>query len=119
MSNFNPVDFYHLAQKIYNDAEKSDSASARTCVNRAYYSAFLAARKKGKVKNDGPGVHKNTIDYFKKRKPATTGNRLSDLFMKRKEADYELDKTITPLDAGKALGLSKAILEALGVKVDK
>lgn len=119
MANFNPLDFYHLAQKIYKDADKSDSASARTCINRAYYSAFLAAREKGKIKNNGSGVHTSTIDYFKKRKPATTGNRLSDLFMKRKEADYELDKTITSLEAGKALGLSKAILEALGIKVDK
>lgn len=119
MESFDPIDFYYLAQQIYRNADKADHASARTCINRAYYSAFLTAREKCKIKDDGSGVHKSTINYFKKRKPSVTGNKLAQLFILRKQSDYDLEENITSKNSGQSLKLSKAILEDLGKKVEK
>ena len=115
---FDPVEFFHIARKLYKESENLDSGTARTCINRAYYAAFLVAREKYKIKNDGAGIHRSVIDHCKKRAPKT-GNQLSTLFMRRTDADYKLNgnNNITKSDSLKAINQSKEILESLGKKI--
>ena len=118
---FDPVEFFHIARKLYNESEKLDSGMARTCINRAYYAAHLVVREKYKIKDTGKSAHTTVIDCFKKKSPVH-GNQLSALFFKRKEADYELDDSldnpITKRDAGSAIKKATEILESLGKKID-
>jgi len=115
---FDPVEFFNLARNLYKDALPLDSALARTCINRAYYAAFLVARDASKNKSESSMIHTQIIDHYKK-KNRQIGNKLSDLFIRRKKADYSLGDTITNRDSGIALNQAKEILEALGKKIDK
>lgn len=117
---FDPVEFFYIARKLYKASETLDSGTARTCINRAYYAAFLVAREKSKNKSDGVGVHSDVIAHYKKKTPKL-GNQLSTLFYKRKKADYELNgnSIITKRDSGKAISQAKEILESLGKKVER
>jgi hypothetical protein len=117
MTNFDPLGFYYIAQKIYNDCDKSDFAALRTCIGRAYYATFLVASQKAKTV-DNNNVHRKTIDYFQNKKQALTSNRLKALLEKRHLADYDLAAIISKSDAGEALKISKAVLEALGKKIE-
>ncbi len=115
---FDPVEFFHIARKLYKESKDMDSGTARTCINRAYYAAFLVAHEKSKSKSDGVGVHTEVIAHYKKKTPKL-GNQLSTLFYKRKKADYELNGnlSITKRESGKAISQAKEILESLGKKV--
>ena len=107
-----PIEFFNIAVRLYEKSGKHDCAMARTCINRAYYAAFLVAREKYKIKNTDVSVHKSVINECKKRY-RKLGNQLEDLFMNRKDADYKLEKNLTKRDAGKAIGLATDILEYL------
>jgi uncharacterized protein (UPF0332 family) len=115
---FDPVEFFHIARKLYKESENLDSGTARTCINRAYYAAFLAAREKSKIKNEGAGIHAAVIQHYKKTK---VGFQLDQLFVKRKDADYKLDdklkNPITKRDSGIALKQAEEILKSLGKKI--
>lgn len=116
---FDPVEFFYIARKLYTESENLDSGAARTIINRAYYAAHLVVREKYKIKNDGTGSHTAVIDHYKKR-DRTLGNKLSTLFMKRKDADYNLDDTKTPItkrDSGQAIKQAEEILKSLGKKI--
>lgn len=117
---FDPVEFFHIARKIYKESDDLDSGAARTCINRAYYAAHLVVREKYKIKNDGAGSHTAVIDHYKKR-DSTLGNKLSTLFMSRTDADYKLEdrlkNPITKRDSGKAIKQAEEILKSLGKKI--
>lgn len=117
---FDPVEFFHIARKLYKESENLDSGTARTIINRAYYAAHLVAREKYKIQNEGKEVHTKVIDHCKARIPKT-GSQLSSLFMSRKHADYKLDdklkNPITKRDSGNALRQAEEILKSLGKKI--
>lgn len=111
-SCFDPVEFYHLAHKLF-ESDKNNIALVRTCVGRVYYAAHLAAREKAKISDTGVGVHRAVIDYYSK-KNGVVGNRLKSLLKLRHLADYELNKNITKKDFISAQQQSEIILVALG-----
>ncbi len=111
----NPADFYHFAVDVFgNSNSQFADASYRTIVSRVYYAAMLAARDHGKLPNTGADVHKQVIEYWRKRKPALS-NRLSDLKDFRNDADYSMDKNIGRREAGEAMKRAKQVLTDLGV----
>ena len=113
---FDPVDFYRIAQKIFQESDKFDSSAARTCIGRAYYSAFLVARDRAKVTDQGKETHQAVIAYYKKKKPVV-GNRLHTLREQRNDADYNMARIVVQQESGKALKLCAEILKHLGCVV--
>jgi uncharacterized protein (UPF0332 family) len=109
---FDPVDFYHLASKLHTDA--SDESALRSSVSRAYYAAFLWARKKAGVTSQSGNIHEKVINHYQLKKKSIS-NRLADSRQRRNDADYNLKKRVINRDSGEALRLSKKIMEDLGV----
>lgn len=61
MTNFNPYDLFNLAVEIRNAfKDEIPDACARTVTNRAYYAAFLIARK-GCPYDNQPQIHQYYI----------------------------------------------------------
>lgn len=113
---FDPMEFFQIARKLYADSGTLDSGMARTCINRAYYAAHLVVREKYKIRNDGAGSHAAVIDHLKRKSPVL-GNKLANLFIHRKEADYILNipgKPITKRNSGIAIKQAGEILKSLG-----
>jgi len=97
-SNFTGTDFLHLARDLVT---RDDEPAWRTAISRAYYAAFHAARDYA----NGPGQkllglttespeHGQLRDAFLQNKMKREGfskihNRLKDLHVSRKKADYQ------------------------------
>ena len=97
---FDPTKFVILAAQIVEPAKLPQEEHVRTACGRAYYSAFLVARERlitvGHIMPGaatGVSVHRYVIQRLSKSADGTVsalGLNLSDLFDKRKHADYEL-----------------------------
>lgn len=88
-------------------------------ISRAYYAAFLAARKKAGIKTipRGENSHELVATYYgiqRDRVQASIGNRLQALRIQRNDADYELGITCAPRFANTALATSEQVLLDLG-----
>ncbi len=116
---FAPVDFFYLARELHYSPIKPLDASYRSCVNRAYYAAFLAAREKAKIKNDDRSVHQKVIEYYTNKKETTLANRLKTLRALRQDADYELSNNITDRETASALRYANLILASLNIIVSE
>lgn len=111
---FNPFEFYRLAAEMLPPSDAPDEARARSCISRAYYGAFLAAREHAGIRNGTVQVHEQTIQHYVSHLPRV-GNRLKDLRNSRNQADYELGQPCPRREAGEALRLAQAIFKDLGV----
>jgi uncharacterized protein (UPF0332 family) len=109
---FDPVQFFYIARKLYQESTDNDSGTARTCISRAYYAAFLVARDNAGIAG-AQDVHKRTIQHYKTKK-SIIGSRLDNLRTLRTDSDYILNATITKRDSGNALRLATEILKELG-----
>jgi hypothetical protein len=109
---FDPINFFHQADKWYKEEPSNDQAHWRSIVSRGYYAAFLVAREKARITNTGQ-VHQQTADYYLSGGRSSVGNRLADLRVRRNEADYELGAAVIKRNAGEALKLSDAIIKEL------
>lgn len=109
---FDPVDLYQFAGNLYRQNSGLE-AEQRTIINRAYYSAFLSAKRISKIKNSSGSVHNEVIVYFAKRPNRNISNQLLQLKVLRQVADYDLDSIITSRQAGQSLKLASQILKEL------
>jgi uncharacterized protein (UPF0332 family) len=107
----NPLEFYNLAVYLVQNS-KERPAAMRTCISRAYYSAFLIARDKAGITSNSGSVHKTVIDYYLPRNKVIH-NRLKNLSQRRGDADYDMKKPVSEKDAGIALNICKEIIEVL------
>lgn len=115
--SFDPVDYYHFAGILYSqENEDYPESYTRAAISRAYYSALLVARKHAGITNQSGSVHQDVYCYLNKNtKTRRIANNLNSLRIKRNDADYHVDKTMTSRDSGLALSYAKKILEGLGV----
>lgn len=116
---FDPVDYYYLADILYKQVNKPyTEASHRATISRAYYGAFLVARKKSGITKSSGSVHQDVYNHFHQNSiTSKIANNLDSLRFKRNDADYEMDKTMTSRDSGIALKLAAQILKGLGVNL--
>jgi hypothetical protein len=113
---FDPVAFHRIARNWYQGKTDTGEAAMRSVVSRAYYAAFLWARK---AANLGQASHMETALFYTA-SPASAikiriGNRLNVLRDKRELADYDLAILCVSTTAQDALELSKLILLDLAV----
>lgn len=121
------------AKDIYSNACALDigcELSIRTKISRAYYSAYHAANhfhnslpSPGIQKRQGVGVHDAL--YSKLSNPTVADDELKvasrkiaylgiDLKKNRKKADYELNETVTELEAEYSVGVAEKVMTATG-----
>ncbi len=115
-----PVDVYVVARDVLFPLRASESA-ARSCISRAYYGAFLSARRVSGTGDSTAGVHREVANWFvnsQTRGHLKIGNRLNQMRDLRNEADYaiQLQKDWSRL-AFDTLGLAERVLLALGETV--
>lgn len=108
----NPTEFCDLAYHIYKHQKEHRIAAIRSCISRAYYSAFLFARDKAGIRNDSGSLHREVINYYLNI-DKTVHNRLKSLKQLRTDADYEMNKTLTERNAETALNSCRQVIEAL------
>lgn len=112
---FNPVDYYYLASWLNTQTNQLDEACARAVVAKAYYGCFLEARNRAGIADKTTSVHKKVHEHYSKAGNTALANRLKDLRLKRNDADYDTNLTVTTRNSGQALALARKILEELGV----
>lgn len=115
-----PPEYYREAGKWFDD-KAANEAALRSVVSRAYYAAFLSARKKAPSTMwgmTGGSGHKVVANHYLGKSDSTSlsiGNRLNQLKLKRETADYEIGADVLRREAGSALGMAKKILQDLGL----
>src|SRR3989442_623158 len=113
---YNPELFLELADKLILDTRYEEKSRSRVVVGRAYYTAFLKARKKlgelGYPLNDPSRIHKQAIDVLRSLKP-DLGDKFSGLFDKRVGADYHMDE-----DIRKGTGKSSIMIANILIKLN-
>ena len=119
MADFDPVDFYHQASACYAADSSKKQVTCRSVISRAYYAAFLAARKKAGIKAPPKDmtIHELVALYYANKPDGVQkgiGNRLQQLRVRRNDADYELGILCVPNYASTALIQSEQVLVALG-----
>ncbi len=111
---FDPQHFLSLATNLIGDTNYNEEARYRTAISRAYYAAHLVSRKrlesKGYTFSISTKIHKNVIDSMKKEN-FHIGDMLFQLHKKRKDADYELNKTITNYLTNYSKNLAQAVIQ--------
>ena len=112
-----PSDFYSLAKRLsdhFND--KRDllyPAAARTCISRAYYSAFLSARDASGQEFDGSRTHADLITHYSFLGDVLLSNSLKELKTWRQDADYKMDISCGNEEVQKALHCCTKIFKYL------
>lgn len=113
---FDPKDFLAMAKGLMNDAKYAKESTYRTCVSRAYYSAFLVSRaflekKHGFRFPPSSDVHRLVVKGLRQRRVVkslsgpygarfTVADTLKDLRENgRNEADYNTIISIGQTDA--------------------
>lgn len=106
---FAPSEFLELAKALHTQA--TVESYARSSVSRAYYSAFLTAKQKGRVvatkKDDN--IHALVFDYCSSYLPLMA-NDLKDLRLRRNKADYNLDIVFSAKDSDWAIRTAEGII---------
>jgi hypothetical protein len=112
-----PVEVFLLARDVLYPLRMTESA-ARSCVSRAYYGAFLSARRVSGVRDTTGAAHGKVADWFiASPVPGhlVVGNRLNRLRDTRNQADYDLQlRQQWPLVAYQTMGMAEKVLLALG-----
>jgi len=114
---YDPQLFLEIANSLLTDKEYEEKGRIRTAIGRAYYAAFLSAKKElqeiGYSFADVHRLHKDVIETSMT-KNSMIGNRLDTLHDHRIAADYEMMADIT-LSLGKTcVRLSELIIRSLG-----
>ncbi len=122
--NFNPIDFLQLARQLYKDRDyiQIQQAAYRTSISRIYYAVFLLLREliSEKAVETSLAMEYSTIaksgrihSFIKKsleRSDRYLGKIYGSLFLKRKHADYEMEKEFYAKDIEEALKISEEIM---------
>jgi len=111
-----PPQFLEVANRLLNDSNYEKEPRWRTAISRAYYAAFLTAKKRleewGCSFAEVHRLHRDVIDGIMKR-DSTVGNKLGTLFDYRVDADYKPQALILP-DLGKNCAkLSELIIKKI------
>ena len=100
--DFNPEDFYKIAENIYNKLNTSTipykEAWIRTAISRLYYSIFLYLRNMiGYKKYHKRDIHQIVSEILIDKGGLFTkiGYKLSEIREIRNTADYDTDKTVS------------------------
>lgn len=99
--------FLRFAKWLQEQDTCKSEIKSRSLINRAYYGAFHIT--KNFLAMDEGADHHDVIDVLKIRSEYM-GDRLYDLFEKRKEADYRISHRFTP---GKAERVASEVTEFL------
>lgn len=115
---FRPPFFCDLADQLLTSAGQAGvlaEAYHRSAASRAYYAAFLAARRDARLEHrSGAEVHRAVVDHYLAQPGRTRlGNQLKDLRSRRNTADYDLHVLYTGQQAASAVKLCKGILAQL------
>lgn len=114
---FDSSRFLEIANKLLGDSSYRDEAGWRTAIGRAYYAAFLAAKKRLEERGcdfvDVDKIHQEVIQKLKSRK-SDTANKLNTLRDRRVKADYYMDVPIDPKLSQGCAKLSEMIINELG-----
>lgn len=119
---FDSEKFLEIAKNILEDRKYQHEGGFRTSISRAYYSAFLFAKKK--LEETGSSfnyscrmcgstqIHKQVIDELKE-KNSFVGDQLDNLKEYRVMADYETYEEINLLIANKCAKFSEIIINEI------
>lgn len=118
---FNPLDFLVFVRNISISNRKE--AKARTVISRAYYATFLAMREwlkdEGYRFSGGKKEHYNHQEVqdnlFRRIGQRGPKDRLHTLRQLRNDADYHLNKSLTPNHAHKAITLADSIIRYINL----
>lgn len=91
----------------------SDETIFRSIINRSYYGAFLRARNKAGIRNEGGSVHQCVINHYEDKKLTMISNTLLKLRRNREKADYKTHEKVSVQDAKLSLKMAKKIIDAL------
>jgi len=112
---YDPREFYRLANKLVDDINYDQDSRNRTAIGRAYYSAFLFARKRlqdlGKGFSSDYRVHEEVITSLGE-KNHLAGSHLNTLRDHRNDADYSMSADIHPQLCRTCLKLSERVVSA-------
>ena len=116
---FDWKEYIKFAEDLY--ANKSDEASFRSAISRAYYGAFGAIRpycvEQFKISSkSNPEIHKIVINRLKtssNKLEFSTGNILSGLRDDRNNADYDSSFVVTKPLVNKTITNSKNVIKNL------
>ena len=114
---FNPSELMLLAKKLVEDVDYSPESRYRTAVNRAYWSAFLAAYvmllKRGKSFPNVGRIHKDVRLAVQDELPKI-GNKLEKLHEDfRVPADYYVFQSIDKARAQESIRISEVIVASM------
>jgi len=116
--SFDWKDFIRLAEELI---KRSDEASLRSAISRAYYGVFCILRNKMGFKDYKQSyVHRKVIDlYIKSSNPQEklAGQLLDELRKRRNNADYNEDIIIDFNFAQRTIEDAKNILKKLGINL--
>ena len=107
--------FYRLATLLQRQSQ-GDDAQLRTCISRAYYSAFLTARDHSQKSSKGRRGHVEIIEYYlnsNDEREQLIGSDLDTLKSLRVQADYRVDIVCTTQDGSDAMRLAGKLLRLL------
>jgi len=113
---FRPEQFLEIASQIFSNNKYDTKAKSRTAVGRAYYAAFLEAKRKlsslGQSFNEEEKIHGQVIAALTLRRQ-DLGDQLSTLFEKRVDADYKIDKDVGKQTANTSIRIATLLLREL------
>lgn len=128
---FDPKGFLILAKTLCNDLNYSNESGFRTCISRAYYSAFLICRTFLETRHRmriprGPIAHKKVVQGLRRRRVLRTlvglpfnrrhtiADVLDDLRKSgRNIADYDLIVRIARRDASSWIRDAEYVIRAI------
>lgn len=114
---FNPEEFLEIARDIIEDEKYPLSGRFRTSIGRAYYAAFLMARKKlgelGERLVEEQKIHAELRDKLRKIGRVDISKSLEDLFSLRIDADYFPKIKINQATCFNALGYAENIINLI------
>ena len=115
-----PFEWTHFISCAEDLSKKSDEASWRSSISRAYYGAFGKIRiycsAKYSIRTSGDSVHQKIIQILKESEDQlefSLGNTLSQLRDSRNEADYDSHARITKPIVESAIKKSRDMISTL------
>lgn len=113
-----PFDFYSLAKCLNSHFKNKDDflypAAARTCVSRAYYSAYLSARSaSGEEFKMSKTSHADLINHYNDLGDPQLSNAIKELKTWRQDADYEMDISCGNREVERAIHCCQKIFQYL------
>jgi len=113
---FDSSRFLEVANKLLADNTYRNEPGWRTAIGRAYYAAFLAAKKKLEQRGcsflNVDRIHQEVIQELMSRR-SDTANKLNTLREKRVDSDYRMDAVINQGLGQKCAKLSQLVIDDL------